>query len=206
MVTRVTKAVFSCTEKFPFAAPFWRVGMVLMVCAALFVGCSGGDPQLAKALADIESPDEATRSAGLDAFSAMGEKAKPHAAKIAALLKDDSADVRTGAIGVLVGLKDNSPEVVQELSAMASGDADKNVQESALVALGELGANDAFVKGCKAILTGDDAERKSNVIMTIDQMPGKESVTALKAELEAIAGGSDEDLATAAKGALKKLE
>ena len=42
--------------------------------------------------------------------------------------------------------------------------------------------------------------------MTIGESTSKESVTTVKAELEAIAGGSDEDLATVAKEALKTLE
>ena len=206
MVTQDSKAVFYSTEKCPSAAPAWRVGMLVLLCAALFTGCGGGDSPLAEALKNIQSPDAAFRLQGIKTLGDMGEKAKPHAAKVAALLKDDSEDVRAATIGFLIGLGDNSPEVVQELGAMASGDADKSVQINALFALNTLGANDAFVEACKAILKGDDAGTKTQVIMAIDQSEGKESVTALKAELEAIAGGSDADLATAAKGALKKLE
>ena len=206
MATRNPKAVFYSAEKCPSAAPAWRVGMLVLLCAALFTGCGGGDSPLAEALKNIQSPDAAFRLQGIKTLGDMGEKAKPHAAKVAALLKDDSADVRAATIGFLIGLGDNSPEAVQELSAMASGDADKSVQINALFALGTLGANDAFVEACKAILKGDDAGTKTQVIMAIDQSEGKESVTALKAELEAIAGGSNADLATAAKGALKKLE
>ena len=207
MATRNPKAVFYSAEKCPSAAPAWRVGMLVLLCAALFTGCGGGGSPLAEALENIQSPDAAFRLQGIKTLGDMGEKAKPHAAKVAALLKDDSADVRAATIGFFTGLGDNSPEAVQELSAMASGDADKNVQINALFALNTLGANDAFVEACKAILTGGgDADTKTQVIMAIDQSEGKESVTALKAELEAIAGGSDADLATAAKGALKKLE
>ena len=68
-----------------------------------------------------------------------------------------------------------------------------------------LGANDEFAKVVKAILAGDDADLKSRTLVMIVES-GKESVTAVKAELEAIAGGSDEGLAADAKEALKTLE
>ena len=153
MVTRDSKAVSPSPEKFPSAAPVWRVGMVLLVCAALFAGCAGGGgPRLAEALENIENPDEAFRLQGLKTFLAMGEKAKPYAAKVAALLKDDSAEVRISAIGVLVGIKDNSPEVVQELSAMVSGDAEASVQTTALHALMDVGAHEQFLKACKEVI------------------------------------------------------
>jgi len=205
MASRNPKAVSSFTEKLPSTAPFWPMGMVLLVCAALFAGCGGGDPQLAEALGNIENPDGAFRLQGLKTFSAMGEKAKPHADKVAALLKDDSADVRIAAIGVLVGLKDNSPEFVQELSAMATGDEDANAQSNALHALMDIGAHEEFLKGCKEAIAGDDAEKRGLVVMYLGEAASG-GVAGAKAELEAIAGGSDADAATAAKEALKMLE
>ena len=205
MVTRNPKAVSSFTEKFPSAAPFWRVGMVFLVCGALFAGCGGGDPRLTEALENIENPDGAFRLQGLKTFLAMGEKAKPHAAKIAALLKDNSADVRIAVIRVLVGLRDNSPEFVQELSAMATGDEDANAQSNALHALMDIGAYEQFLKGCKEIVAGDDAEKRGLVVMYLSEAAGS-GVTGAKEELEAIAGGSDADAATAAKSALGVLE
>ena len=69
-----------------------------------------------------------------------------------------------------------------------------------------LGANDEFAKVVKGILAGDDANLKSETLMTIGESTSKASVTTVKAELEAIAGGSDEVLATDAKEALKTLE
>jgi hypothetical protein len=95
--------------------------------------------------------------------------------------------------------------VVQEISAMAAGDEDAVARSSALVALSTLGAQEEFLKSSKAILAGDDAYLKREAIYTIGQS-SKESVIAMKAELEAIAGGSDEDLASVAKSALKILE
>ena len=88
---------------------------------------------------------------------------------------------------------------------MASGDAEASVRVSALAALSKLGAQEEFLKASKAILAGDDAYLKREAIYAIGQS-SKESVTAMKAELEAIAGGSDEGLATDAKEALKALE
>ena len=206
MVTRDSKAVSPSPEKFPSAAPFWRVGMVLLVCAALFAGCAGGgDPRLAEALENIENPDEAFRLQGLKTFSAMGEKAKPHAAKVAALLKDDSAEVRIEAIGLLVSLKDNSPEFVQELSTMVSGDAEANVQTTALHALMDVGAHEQFLKACKEVIAGDDAAKQGEAIMYLSEA-AIGGVAGAKEELEAIAGGSDADAATAAKEALKMVK
>ena len=206
MVTRNPKAVSSSPEKFPSAAPVWRVGMVLLVCAALFAGCvGGGDPRLAEALENIENPDEAFRLQGLKTFLAMGEKAKPHAAMVAALLKDDSAEVRISAIGVLVGIKDNSPEVVQELSAMVSGDAEANVQTTALHALMDVGAHEQFLKACKEVIAGDDAAKQGEAIMYLSEA-AIGGVAGAKEELEAIAAGSDADAATAAEEALKMVK
>ena len=88
---------------------------------------------------------------------------------------------------------------------MAAGDEDADARVSALSALSMLGANDEFAKVVKGILAGDDADLKSRTLVMIVES-GKESVTAVKAELEAIAGGSDEGLATDAKEALKTLE
>ena len=178
---------------------------MLLVCAALFAGCGGGDPQLTEALENIENPDGAFRLQGLKTFSAMGERAKPHADKVAALLKDDSADVRIAAIGVLVSLKDNSPEFVQELSAMATGDEDANAQSNALHALMDVGAHEEFLKGCKEAIAGDDAEKRGLVVMYLGEAASG-GVAGAKGELEAIAGGSDAEAAAAAKEALKMLE
>ena len=47
---------------------------------------------------------------------------------------------------------------------------------------------------------------KSETLMTIGESTSKESVTTVKAELEAIAGGSDKGLADAAKIALEMIE
>ena len=205
MVTRNPKAVSPSPEKFPSAAPVWRMGMLLLLCAALFAGCAAGDPKLAEALENIQNPDEAFRLNGLNTLSSMGEKAKPHANKVAALLKDTSPKVRTLAVSLLGVWGHSSPEVVQELSAMAAGDEDADARASALSTLSMLGANDEFAKVVKGILAGDDADLKSKTLVMIVES-GKESVTAVKAELEAIAGGSDEVLATDAKEALKTLE
>ena len=205
MVSRNPKAVTSSPEKLPSTAPLWRVGMVLLVCGALFAGCGGGDPRLTEALENIENPDGAFRLQGLKTFSAMGEQAKPHADKVVALLKDTSPEVRKMAVSLLIDWGHSSPEIVQELSAMASGDAEASVRVSALEALSKFGAQEEFLKASKAILSGDDAYLKREAIYAIGQS-SKESVTAMKAELEAIAGGSDKDLAAEAKIALEMIE
>ena len=208
MVTQNPKAVSPSPEKFPSAAPVWRVGMVLLVCVALFAGCGGGGgaPRLTEALENIEHPDGAFRLQGLKTFSAMGDKAKPHADKVAALLKDTSPEVRSLAALLLGIWGHSSPEVVQELSAMATGDEDADARAGALQTLSKLGANDEFAKVVKGILAGDDADLKSETLMTIGESTSKESVTTVKAELEAIAGGSDKGLAAEAKIALEMIE
>ena len=205
MVTRNPKAISSSPEKFPSAASYWSMGMVLLVCAALFAGCTGGDPVLAEALENIENADEALRLKGIETLSSLGEKAKPHAAKIAVLLKDTSAEGRRSAISALVGLKDNSPEVVQALSAMVSGDAEANVQTTALHALLDIGAHEQFMKGCKEAIAGEDADKRGEAIMYLGEA-AMGDVAGAKEELEAIAGGSDAEAATVAKDSLKMLE
>ena len=50
MVTQNPKAVFCSVEKFPSATAFGRVGMLVLLCAALFTGCGGGDPRVVEAL------------------------------------------------------------------------------------------------------------------------------------------------------------
>ena len=214
MIAQNPKSVSPSPEKFPSAAPVWRVGMVLLVCAALFAGCgddgkpSGGDPQLEEALGKLESTSDTERLAGLTTLSESkwGDKAKPHADKVAALLKDTSPKVRELAALLLGTWGHSSPEVVQELSAMATGDEDADARAGALQTLSKLGANDEFAKVVKGILAGDDANLKSETLMTIGESTSKESVTTVKAELEAIAGGSDKDLAAEAKIALEMIE
>ena len=209
MVTQNPKAVSPSPEKFPSAAPVWRVGMVLLVCVALFAGCGGtGDSQLDEALEKLESTSDTERLAGLTTLSEMGDKPKLHADKVAAVLKDTSPEVRSLA-ALLLGIwgwEHSSPETVKELSAMATGDKDAVVRASALQTLSQLGANDEFAKVVKGILAGDDADLKSETLMTIGESASKESVTTVKAELEAIAGGSDKDLAAEAKIALEMIE
>ena len=143
--------------------------------------------------------------AGLTTLSEMGDKPKPHADKVAALLKDTSPEVRELAVTLLVDWRHSSPEIVQELSAMAAGDEDAVARSSAMVALSTLGAQEEFLKASKAILAGDDASVKGEIIMALRD-EGKESLTAVKAELEALASGSDKDLASQAKDALGELK
>ena len=210
MVTQNPKAVSPSPEKFPSAAPVWRVGMVLLVCVALFAGCSSGtgDSQLDEALEKLESTSDTERLAGLTTLSEMGDKPKPHADKVAAVLKDTSPEVRSLAAFLLGnwGWEHSSPETVKKLGAMASGDKDADARSSALLALSKVGANDEFAKVVKGILAGGDADLKSETLMIIGESASKESVTAVKAELEAIAGGSDKGLAADAKIALEMIE
>ena len=213
MVTQNPKAVSPSPEKFPSAAPVWRVGMVLLVCVALFAGCGGsgsgsGDPQLDEALEKLESTSDTERLAGLTTLSEMGDKPKLHADKVAAVLKDTSPEVRSLAALLLGnwGWEHSSPETVKKLGAMASGDKDADARSSALLTLSRLGANDEFAKVVKGILAGDDADLKSETLMIMGESASKESVTAVKAELEAVAGGSDKDLAAEAKIALEMIK
>jgi hypothetical protein len=210
MVTQNPKAVSPSPEKFPSAAPVWRVGMVLLVCVALFAGCSSGtgDSQLDEALEKLESTSDTERLAGLTTLSEMGDKPKLHADKVAAVLKDTSPKVRSLAAFLLGnwGWEHSSPETVKKLGAMASSDKDADARSSALLALSKVGANDEFAKVVKGILAGGDADLKSETLMIMGESASKESVTAVKAELEAVAGGSDKDLAAEAKIALEMIK
>ncbi len=212
MVTQNPTSVSPSPEKFPSAAPVWRVGMVLLVCVALFAVCggdgksSGGDPQLEEALEKLESTSDTERLAGLTTLSGMKDKPKPHADKVAAVLKDTSPEVRSLAALLLGIWGHSSPEVVQELSAMAAGDENADARAGALQTLSKLGANDEFAKVVKGILAGDNVDLKSETLMTIGESTSKASVTTVKAELEAIAGGSDKGLAADAKIALEMIE
>ena len=210
MVTQNPKAVSPSPEKFPSAAPVWRVGMVLLVCVALFAGCSSGtgDSQLDEALEKLESTSDTERLAGLTTLSEMGDKPRLHADKVAAVLKDTSPKVRTLAALLLGnwGWEHSSPETVKKLGAMASGDKDADARSSALLALSKVGANDEFAKVVKGILAGGDADLKSETLMIMGESASKESVTAVKAELEAVAGGPDKDLAAVAKIALEMIK
>jgi HEAT repeat protein len=209
MVAQNPKAVSPSPEKFPSAAPVWRVGMVLLVCVALFAGCGGtGDSQLDEALEKLESTSVTERLAGLTTLSEMGDKPKLHADKVAAVLKDTSPEVRSLAALLLGnwGWEHSSPETVKKLGAMASGDKDADARSCALIALSKLGANEEFAKVVKEILAGDDADLKSETLMIMGESTSKESVTAVKAEMEAIAGGSDKGLAAEAKIALEMIE
>ncbi len=207
MVTQNPKAVSPSPEKFPSAAPVWRVGMVLLVCVALFAGCGGGtgEPQLDEALAKLESTSDTDRLAGLTPLSEMGDKPRLHADKVATVLKDTSPKVRTLAALLLGnwGWEHSSPETVKKLGAMASGDKDADARSTALLALSKVGANDEFAKVVKGILAGGDADLKSETLMIMGESASKESVTAVKSELEAVAGGPDKDLAAEAKIALE---
>jgi HEAT repeat protein len=211
MVTQNPKAVSPSPEKFPSAAPVWRVGMVLLVCVALFAGCGGsgtGDSQLDEALEKLESTSDTERLAGLTTLSEMGDKPKLHADKVAAVLKDTSPEVRSLAAFLLGnwGWEHSSPEAVKKLGAMASSDKDADARSSALIALSKVGANDEFAKVVKGILAGGDADLKIETLMIMGESASKESVTAVKAELEAVAGGSDKGLAAEAKIALEMIK
>jgi len=186
------------------------VGVVLLVCVALFAGCGTGtgDPQLDEALEKLESTSDTERLAGLTTLSEMGHKPKLHADKVAAVLKDTSPKVRELAALLLGnwGWEHSSPETVKKLSAMASGDKDVNARAAALQTLSKLGANDEFAKVVKGILAGNDADLKRTTLIIIGESTSKESVTTVKSELEAIASGSDNDLAAEAKIALEMIE
>ena len=208
MVNQYTKAVSLFPRKFTSAAPVWYVSMVLLVCVALFAGCGGGsgDPQLDEALEKLGSTSDTERLAGITTLSEMGDKPKPYADKVATVLKDTSPEVRSLAALLLGNWEHSSPEVLQELSAMAAGDKDADARSAALQTLSTLGANDEFAKVVKGILAGNDAALKSETLMIIGESTSKESVTAVKAELEAVAGGSDKGLAAEAKIALEMIE
>ncbi|MBR90191.1 MAG: hypothetical protein CMO66_02820, partial [Verrucomicrobiales bacterium] len=68
-----------------------------------------------------------------------------------------------------------------------------------------IGASDSFASVVKAVLAGEDTEFKEEVLVILVES-SKEAVLLVKAELEAIAKGSNKEMAEDAKLALKLLD
>ena len=68
-----------------------------------------------------------------------------------------------------------------------------------------VGASDSFTNVVKAVLAGEDTEFKEEVLVILVES-SKEAVLLVKAELEAIAKGSNKEMAEDAKLALKLLD
>ena len=143
----------------------WALSVV--VCAALFIGCGDGAGGGGKGSVSPEelmkSDDPSQRVKGLETVGKLGAQGKKFLPKGVELLKDADKDVRTAAISLMTHVQHKTPEVLAALTAMVDGD--KEIGDTALYALNELGADDAFAKGCIAALGGDDAGLQSNVAM-----------------------------------------
>jgi len=123
--------------------------------------------------------------------------------KAVALLDSGEPSVRQMAMSAMVATKHTDAKT--KILDMSKNDKDAGTRGMALDCLNQLGAKDEYLAGCKAILTGDDASVKGEIIMSLRD-DGKESLTAVKAELEALASDSDKDLAESAKSALGDLK
>ena len=123
--------------------------------------------------------------------------------KAVALMDSEEPLVRQMAMSTMVHTKHTAAKA--KILDISKNDKDAGTRGMALSCLNELGAKDEYLAGCKAILAGDDASVKGEIIMALSD-EGKESLTAVKAELEALVSDSDKDLASQAKDALKSLE
>ena len=123
--------------------------------------------------------------------------------KAVALLDSEEPLVRQMAMSTMVHTKHTAAKA--KILDISKNDKDAGTRGMALSCLNELGAKDEYLAGCKAILAGDDASVKGEIIMALSD-EGEESLTAVKAELEALVSDSDKDLASQAKDALKSLE
>ena len=142
----------------------WALSVV--ACAAFFIGCGDGAGSAKGSVSPEElmkSDDPAQRVKGLETVGKLGAQGKKFLPKGVELLKDADKDVRTAAISLMTQVQHKTPEVLAALNAMVDGD--KEIGDTALYALNELGADDAFAKGCIAALGGDNADLQSNVAM-----------------------------------------
>ena len=198
MAPRKLKSFLFNLEGLGSKAPFLGMGALVILCAALFAGCGKGaeggkeasdTAKLEAAVKALSGPDESDKLGGLTTLSGMPEGAKPHAAKVVALLKDTSKEVRQATINLLVTMKHTDPEALKELSALATSDAEADVQTTALQALSDLGAYDDWVNVCKTFLAGDDANKRQAAAMSLSQS----EKPAKGAQAELIAGIKDKD-------------
>ncbi len=91
------------------------------------------------------------------------------------------------------------------MKTLAVDDDDMDVRGNALRTLLMVGASDSFTNVVKAVLAGEDTEFKEEVLVILVES-SKEVVLLVKAELEAIAKGSNKEMAEDAKLALKLLD
>ena len=181
-----------------------KPALLAALSAILVLGCSGEKSPTTGAFdiaAGLESSvvEEQTKALGKIDESNKDQ----YLDKAVALLDSEEPLVRQMAMSAMVHTKHTAAKA--KILDISKNDKDAGTRGMALSCLNELGAKDEYLAGCKAILAGDDASVKGEIIMALRD-EGKESLTAVKAELEALASGSDKDLASQAKDALKMLE
>ena len=179
-----------------------KPALLAALSAVLVLGCSGGkSPSGDPIHAGLESSvvEEQTKALGKIDESNKDQ----YLDKAVALLDSEEPLVRQMAMSTMVHTKHTAAKA--KILDISKNDKDAGTRGMALSCLNELGAKDEYLAGCKAILAGDDASVKGEIIMSLRD-DGKESLTAVKAELEALASDSDKDLASQAKGALGDLK
>ena len=109
--------------------------ILLLIINYLFMGCGDRDAvvvdPLESALVKIEDNSDAVRLEGINELSSLGDKAKPHAAKIALLLKDSSAEIRNIAVSLIGVWQYQDSGVLVDLKTLAVDD-DAGVEASDL--------------------------------------------------------------------------
>lgn len=163
----------------------WTGLLIALLCAFLLPGCgksTNSKLDLELAALDSSTPDERETALLHLKDIAGGEAAAPKAIK---LLKDDSAGVRTAAIGLLAKFK--TPEALTALGSLAANDPDEGVQGEAMAALLGMGATDKYIEVCIAFVNGADAGKQSigaNGLQQVDAGVAEAAQDALLARLK----------------------
>ena len=192
MTASNSKTIISFTGKPNSGVSRWPGLLLALFCAMLLPGCGKtANSQLDLELAALDSSTAGERETALLHLKdiAGGEEAAPKAIK---LLKDDSAGVRTAAIGLLAKFEQKTPEVLTALGSLAANDPDEGVQGEAMAALLGMGATDKFIEVCIAFVNGADAGKQSIGANGLQQVDAGVAEAAQDALLARLKDGSSE--------------
>jgi len=182
-----TRSNFS--DNFNSRTSRWLLLLALFCGTLLLPGCGGGagPSKLDRELKALESETASERETALLHLAGMGKEAESAAPKAVELLKDDNVGVRAAAVALIADFEHKTPEALAGLVVLASGDADADVQQSAMTALNDLGAHEEHVKAAKALLASDDGDKRCAAANALSQA----GEHAAAAQTELIAGLTD---------------
>ena len=154
-----------------------KPALLAALSAILVLGCSGEKSPTTGAFdiaAGLESSvvEEQTKALGKIDESNKDQ----YLDKAVALLDSEEPLVRQMAMSTMVHTKHTAAKA--KILDISKNDKDAGTRGMALSCLNELGAKDEYLAGCKAILAGDDASVKGEIIMALRD-EGKESLTAV---------------------------